>query len=346
MSITVINSHEEWLLLLFFLPAKQAQARVQAWRRLQRIGAVSLKNSAYALPHSPDTREDFEWIRNEIVAAGGQAMVLVARAPDPATSDDIIDAFRAARSLDYQALAAAASRLLKKTSARRGPRMGREFTQGLRRLRERFAETVRRDFFAAPERQKAEALLTLLDQRTGRRQIMTPANAPAATADYRRKVWLTRPRPGVDRMSSAWLIRRFIDPDAAFVFAEPVKTPHAIPFDTFKAEFGHHGTHCTFETFCDRFAIKDPSVLHIGRIVHDLDLKDTTYGEPETTTIGHLVEGLRRAHQDDDALLHSGIDMFEALYQSLAAAGSDAGPKPRRTAKRSTPPRSSRRRAK
>ena len=147
---------------------------------------------------------------------------------------------------------------------------------------------------------------------------MASANASAATAEYRRKVWLTRPRPGVDRMSSAWLIRRFIDPDASFVFADPATAPHAIPFDTFKAEFGHHGTQCTFETLCHRFAIKDRAVLHIGRIVHDLDLKDTTYGEAETTTIGHLVEGLRRAHQEDEGLLRSGIDMFEALYQSLA----------------------------
>jgi hypothetical protein len=348
MSVTATNvaGSGEWLLLLFFLPAKQAQARVQAWRRLQRIGAVSLKNSAYALPHSSETREDFEWIRNEIVAAGGQAMVLVARAPDRATSDEIVDVFRGARTTDYQALVTAASRMLKKESTRNRSSMGREFTQGLRRLRERFAETVRRDFFGAPYREKAEALLTLLDQRTGRRQIMTPANAPAAPTQYRGKAWLTRPRPGVDRMSSAWLIRRFIDPDAGFVFADPAKAPDAIPFDTFKAEFGHHGTHCTFETFCDRFAIKDPAVLHIGRIVHDLDLKDTTYGEPETRTIGSLVEGLRRAHQDDAVLLRSGIDMFEALYQSLSAPGSDAGSQARKLAKRGAPARPSRRRGK
>jgi len=143
----------------------------------------------------------------------------------------------------------------------------------------------------------------------------TPANA----ADYRRKVWLTRPRPGVDRMSSAWLIRRFIDPKARFVFGEPARNPHTIPFDTFDAAFGHHGTHCTFETLCERFAITDAAVRYIGRIVHDLDLKESTYGEAETATIGRLVEGLRRAQQEDDALLRSGIEMFEALYQSAAA---------------------------
>src|SRR5262245_65781553 len=150
---------------------------------------------------------------------------------------------------------------------------------------------------------------------------MAPSGTTAVSAaDYRDKVWVTRPQPGVDRMSSAWLIRRFVDSKARFVFGLPTATPRAIPFDTFEAEFGHHGNSCTFETFCDRFAITDPAVRHISRIVHDLDLKEAKYNETETTTIGRLVEGLRRAQHDDDATLPSGIDMFEALYQSLATA--------------------------
>jgi hypothetical protein len=320
MSVTSsVPAEREWLLLLFFLSAKQSQARVQAWRRLQRIGAVSLKNSAYALPHSPESREDVEWIKNEIVSSGGQAMVLVARAPDTATADDIIGAFRAARDKDYEVLTADATQLLKRTAKTDG-RPGRELTQGLRRLRERFEETVRRDFFGAQERERVEALLTTLDQRTGRTRTMaTSPRTLANAAHYRDKVWLTRPRPGVDRMSSAWLIRRFIDTGARFVFGDPQRTPNAIPFDTFEAEFGHHGTHCTFETLADRFGIDDPPVRYIARIVHDLDLKQTTHGEAETATIGRLVEGLRQAERDDDALLQAGIQMFEALYQSLAS---------------------------
>ena len=120
-------------------------------------------------------------------------------------------------------------------------------------------------------------------------------------------------------MSSAWLIRRFIDPKARFVFDDPKRAPEAIPFDTFEAEFGHHGTHCTFETLCERFGIRDPAVERIGRIVHDLDLKASTYGEPEGPTLGQLVEGLRQTHADDEALLQAGIDMFAALYQSMTS---------------------------
>jgi hypothetical protein len=330
MSVTPLPAPDRaWLLLLLFLPAKRAHTRVQAWRRLQRIGAVALKNSAYALPDSPESREDFEWIKGEIVADGGQATVLVARAPDQVTSDEIVGAFRAARGRDFQALAVVAAQMLKKMTARSRGTTRREITQGLRRLRERFEETVRRDFFGAPGREEVEALLATLGQRTGRTRTMTSKHTRANAADYRGKVWLTRPRPGVDRMSSAWLIRRYIDPDATFVFGDPAATPEAVPFDTFDADFGHHGTNCTFETFCEQFGIDDAAVRHIGRIVHDLDLKENTYGEAETATIGRLVEGLRRAHHDDAALLGSGIDMFEALYQSAAA------PEPRGSSKSS-----------
>jgi hypothetical protein len=308
----------EWLLLLHFLPTPQARARVQAWRRLQRVGAVSLKNSAYALPHSPESREDFEWIRSEVVAAGGQAIVLVARAPDQATLDDIASAFRAARAADFSAIAEEGRALLKRAAGRRPPAR-RGLTQRVRRLRERFDETVRLDFFNVEQRDDAAALLDQLDQRTGRRPPMPAATATTHLdrARYQGRTWITRPRPGVDRMSSGWLIRRFIDPKARFTFGDAKRGSEAIPFDTFEAEFGHHGTHCTFETLCERFQIRDAAVERIGRIVHDLDLKKATYGEPEGPTVGRLVEGLRRAHADDDALLRAGIEMFEALYQSM-----------------------------
>jgi hypothetical protein len=310
----------DWLLLLHFLPTSQAQARVQAWRRLQRVGAVSLKNSAYALPNSPESREDFEWIRNEVIAAGGQAMVLVAQAPDQATLDDLTNAFRTARASDFNAIAVEARALLKRASGRQSSGR-RALTQRVRRLRERYLETVRLDFLNVEQRDDAAALLDQLDQRTGRRPPMADAAATTRLepTHYHGRTWITRPRPGVDRMSSGWLIQRFIDPKAQFAFGDIKGHSKAIPFDTFEAEFGHHGTHCTFETLCERFGIGDASVQRIGRIVHDLDLKEATYSEPEGPTLGRLVEGLRRAHRDDDALLRAGMDMFEALYQSMTS---------------------------
>jgi hypothetical protein len=334
----------EWLCLLFLLPAKRARARVQAWRRLQRAGAVLLKNSAYVLPASPESREDFEWIKQEVVSSGGQAMVLVGRAPDAATEEDIVAAFRAARGRDFEALHAEAVTLVRRARQQPAGQAGRQLTQRLRRLRERFDERAAIDFLNAPGREDVAALLEQLDGLTGRRRTMTPSRAGVASAkDYRDRVWVTRPQPGVDRMSSAWLIRRFVDAKARFVFGPPAAAPQAIPFDTFEAEFGHHGSHCTFETLCDRFAITDPAVRHIGRIVHDLDLKESRYNESETATIGRLVEGLRRAQPEDSALLQSGVEMFEALYQSLAAV--ERPPSPSRQRARRSPVRRPRKRS-
>jgi hypothetical protein len=321
--MTVSSTDREWLLLLYLLPSKKSRARVQAWRRLQRVGAVSLKNSAYALPHSPEAREDFEWIRHELTEAGGQAIVLIARAPDQATLEEVTSAFRVARAADFTEIAVEARALLKRAGVRASAR--RALTQRIRRLRERYTDTVRLDFFNVDERDEAAARLDQLDPRTRRPAV--PAGTAMASLDrtrYQGRIWLTRPRPGIDRMSSAWLIKRFIDPKARFVFDDPKRAPRAIPFDTFEAEFGHHGTHCTFETFCDRFGIRDPAVQRVGRIVHDLDLKQSTYGEPEGPTLGRLVEGLRQTHADDEELLRAGIDMFEALYQSMTSESAQA----------------------
>lgn len=309
----------EWLMLLYYLPAKQAHARVQAWRRLHRLGAVALKNSAYVLPYSAEADEDFQWIKNEIVSTGGQAMILIARTLEQATRDEIVSTFRAARAQDFNTLAAAASRLLE-TGLKSAKGSTRRLPQAIRRLREQFEEASRIDFFGTPEREQVAELLTRIDARTRKATIMkSPSARIVKRSRFRGKVWVTRPRPGVDRMSSAWLIRRFIDPAATFVFTDPARTAEAIPFDTYEAEFGHHGTHCTFETLCERFSITDPGALWIGRIVHDLDLKEDKFDEAETPTVGRLVEGLRRAHHDDDALLGHGMATFEALYQAAGA---------------------------
>jgi len=291
---------------------------------------VPLKNSAYVLPDSAEAREDFEWIKNDVIGIGGQAMVLTAGAPDAATRDEIVRTFQSARAEAFAGLAREGSKLLERSSrsrhGRTKPSNRRELKQAARRFRERFEDAVRVDFFGAPGRDRVAELMARIEQ-GARKETTVKALAQTATInrkDYRGKTWLTRPRPGVDRMSSAWLIRRFIDPDASFVFGDPSSARAAIPrgailFDTFEADFGHHASHCTFETLCDRFGISDEGARWIGRMVHDLDLKEDTYREPEAAAVGRMVEGLRLMHHDDQALLGQGMATFEALYQSFRA---------------------------
>jgi hypothetical protein len=309
-----------WLVLVYQLPARKSPARVKAWRRLQRVGAVPLKNSVYVLPDSADAREDFEWIKGEILAIGGEAMILVADAPDDRSSAEITNSFRAARERDFGEIAKEAESLRRRWTARptRGTRR-RRLVQTLRRLRERFREIEKIDYFEASGRQRAACLLDEFDHSV-RETIMTPTTTLGGTLEakqYRGRVWMTRPRPGVDRMASAWLIRRFIDPDARFAFGDRVARKSAIGFDMFGVEFGHHGDACTFEVIAQRFRIDDPAVARIGHIVHALDLKEDASPAPETAAVGRIVDGLRELHHEDDRLLAEGMAMFEALYRSF-----------------------------
>lgn len=313
----------EWLLLVYQLPAKPSNIRVRTWRRLLQVGAVGLKNSAYVLPNTPQAKEDFEWIKAEIVALKGQANVFLADHLDAATQEEILSAFQAARRSDFQQIHHQAKKLL--GAIKGGPPatpLRRKLERVARALRERLNNILEIDFFHAPGRDEVVALLDELEALL----MKTPAEARAISKageklmpeKFRSRTWVTRPRPGVDRMSSAWLIRRFIDPEARFTFAEkPDGIPGGVPFDMFGVVLSHEGNSCTFETLLRRFSIGGNALVRIGQIVHNLDLKDDRFETPEATAVGRLIEGLRQIHTDDHKLLEHGIEMFEALYRSL-----------------------------
>jgi len=309
-----------WLMLVHQLPARPTNARVKTWRRLRDVGALALKNSVYLLPNTPQCREDMEWIRTEVEAMKGQAIVFAVEPVDRRAGDDeIVAAFGAARQADYTEIRRQAESLAAGHKGRR--RDGHE--RAARQLRESWTDVARKDFFGAPGRDQAAAAI----ERLGAKEEGSPVESVEPRlkpASYRGRLWVTRPRPGIDRMGSAWLIRRFVDPRAKFAFAaRPETAPRrAIPFDMFGAGFSHQGAFCSFENLARRFGISDPAVGRLARIVHDLDLKDARYHAAEAPVVGSMVDGLRRVycHDSDDAeLLDQGIRMFEALYRSYAA---------------------------
>ena len=325
--------HHRWLILVHQLPARPSNLRVRVWRRLQQIGAVVLRNSLYVLPSADETREDFNWVREEIVASGGQVSVLEASAVDGYTSAELVQQFRAARNDDYRALAAEVRSASKRfarasTRARRGP-LDREF----RRLRQRLSAITARDYFGAPGRGDAEQAIGGIEAM--RNGSVPDAHPPALKArDFKGTTWVTRPHPGIDRMASAWLVRRFIARDArfAFVAAGASPRPRQVPFDMPDVEFGHHGNHCTFETLVHRFRIDDVGVVTLSRVVHDLDLKESRYAMPECAAVSRIVDGLRATYSDDGELLEQGIVVIEALYRSFVAdAGSRKGSRKKRS---------------
>ena len=303
-----------WLMLVHVLPASPSNLRVRTWRRLQDLGAVALKQSVYVLPDSAAAREDFEWLKVEIEGSGGEASVFVADAVDAAADAELVEEFRRSRQAAYAELAAELQRSQKMSAKAKRPAGRRD---QFARHRQRLAAIEKIDFFGAAGRDRVLAWLSAADAAGG------AAPAPKkgeAGHEYANRAWVTRPLPGVDRMGSAWLIRRFIDPAARFAFcADAQSVPKgSVSFDMFGGEFTHRGQHCTFETLCAHFSITDPAALRLAEIVHDIDLKDGFFGAPEAPTLGAAIEGLQLACADDHALLEQGMGLFEALYRSFA----------------------------
>jgi hypothetical protein len=335
-----------WLLFVHQLPSTPSNLRVRTWRRMQQLGALPVKQAVYVLPDSPGAREDFEWLKTEIKGAGGDATVFAADNVDTWSDDALVEEFRRSRQEAYATLTGEVERVLERLGAARRRRGTR--APAVHRLlggfRQRLAAIENVDFFGSAGRDRVMTLLNQLDERAGTTRPTGVAfhSTGSVTPDaYQGRLWVTRPRPGVDRMASAWLIRRFIDPRAIFDFApdRDALSEQAIPFDMFGVEFSHQGEACTFETLCAVFGIQDPAVARVAAIVHDLDLKDARYGAPEGATVGSVIEGLQLAQSDDQELLAQGITLFDALYRSFEQSARAAAPRPvARPRTRSRPP--------
>jgi hypothetical protein len=341
---TVAPHRRRWLLFIHQLPSHPSNLRVTTWRRLQQIGAVPLKQAVYALPDTPDAREDFEWLKTEVKAAGGDASVFAADNVDAWSDDALVEEFRRARQDLYEELGRDVEQALKRAASARRPKGTR--APAVRRLldifRERLVAAEKIDFFGSAGRDRVLTLVRQLEDQiggTGRQPLPSEqGDHSGRKASFQGRVWITRPRPGVDRMASAWLIRLFIDRQARFGFATDREAvpDHGVPFDMFGVEFSHQGDGCTFETLCSVFGVAGPALSRIAAIVHDLDLKDGRFGAPECTTVGAMIEGLQLAYQNDDALLEQGMTLFDSLYRSFEQSSRATGPRvaarPRRPA--------------
>ena len=312
-----------WLVLIHQIPPNPSYLRVKVGRRLQGLGAVAVKNSVYVLPRSEQALEDFQWVRREIVAGGGDASVCEARFVDGLTDVSVEGLFNAAREPDYGKLAREA-RTLQASASRRGKRgsSNEKVAAALLRLRKRLAEVVEVDFFGASGRDTVEGLLAAVESAL---RPPKPETEPGATApgDVRGRAWVTRSGVHVDRIASALLIRRFIDPEARFRFVRGQEhgAPGELRFDMFEADFTHEGELCTFEVLLRRFALEDRALSRIGEIVHDIDLKDGKFSRPETAGLDHLIAGIAMRHKSDEERLRDGAAAFEALYEYFKRTG-------------------------
>ena len=321
------SSEGRWLLLIHQIPPKPNYFRVKIWRRLQRLGSVAVKNSVYVLPKTEQTQEDFQWLLREIVEGKGEASICEANFVDGLSNEQVEAQFQAARDLEYGQVAADGRKLAAMFPRRAIDAALRAELEGeVDKLRRRLAEIVAIDFFGAPRRDAAEGTVRDLETRlTGRKSPRGGKPGSYRREDLIGKTWVTRRGIHVDRMASAWLIRRFIDPDSRLKFVAPKgykPLPGELRFDMFEAEFTHEGDHCSFEVLLARVGLDDAALKPIAEIVHDIDLKDAKFGRPETVGIERLIAGIAMAHKEDEVRLARAAVVFDDLYEYFKRKGS------------------------
>ncbi len=306
-----------WLVLIVRLPPYPSSLRVKAWRRLRAVGAVALKNSVYLLPLTAESHEHLQWLAQEVQKDGGEATLLKVDQIENMKPADVIRLFQRARDTDYRRLADRYRALLReldpKLTGRRAPRRGED----ARRLARELARIREIDFFDAPGCREVERLRETVDRRL-RPPEPAVRTAPVRPEAFRRRRWVTRPRPHVDRLASAWLIKRFIDPDAEFLFAAPADfPPDAVAFDAPGAELSHQGEDCTFEALVQRFALRDRRLRDLAEIVHDMDLRDERFQREEARGLDLAIRGLLATFKDDHQVLAQGMILFDGLYATV-----------------------------
>ena len=332
MKNTANKSEQDWILLVHQLPPKPTNLRVRIWRKLQKLGAVAIKNSVYVLPASEQAYEDFQWLKQEIESAGGEAAVFRAGSVEGATDREIIAAFRKTRDEEYAAISASLDGL---TGAIREQFRGKHLSAGRLSLHETEIDKLHAELerVAANDFFDAAGKVAAFNAYERCQKIIRTAQGPATkaaqaktkggsldVAKYQGRRWVTRRNLHIDRLASAWLIRQFIDKRPRFYFVSQGETVEgAIPFDMFGAEFTHQGEDCTFETMLKRFGLSESKGLReIAEIVHDIDLKDDKFHRLEAAGLNAIIDGLSKVMRDDRKLVQQTSIVFDGLYALLS----------------------------
>ncbi len=320
---------EGWLLFFYRVPSKPVSSRMKVWRKLAGAGAVALKGSVYILPFSDEHYEFLQWLVSEIAGMKGEGAFTRIDHIDSVKDPEIIALFDRQRAADYKPVEKALDDLERKLgSIRQGGRARntRDLSEQFGRLLKEFDAVKRIDFFSSRDgeniggkikRVKAE-LAKLAGAETAQQK---PAViSPRAVDAYQDRQWVTRTRPYIDRMASAWLIRRFIDRKASFDFIDEREMDSvrkdAVIFDMRGGEFTHVGELCTFEVLVKSFGLKDKTVKKLAELVHDLDTKDDKYRSAEAKGVEDILTGIRRTAKDDPDALEKGMQVFEMLYMA------------------------------
>lgn len=307
-----------WLVFTYSLPsAERSSPRVTIWRKLNRLGAISPRGGVHILPARAESLESFQWLNKELQQHGGESLLMRVESFEGMTNAEVIALFQEKSDKEYQELEPLLAAL--EGAANKGLSTTERLSlhTDLQKLRKNQKEILKTDFFNSPAGARLvsrfarlERILTTSVSESSEIQIIS-------TADFQNKIWVTRPRPHVDRLGSIWLIRRFVDPLAEIRYAKEALEGE-IGFDMkHGGTFGHVGQYCTFETILASFELKDDALWKLGEMVHEIDFRDGLYIHPEVAGIDLLLKGWLLGEATDKELEVRGLDLFEGLYQAL-----------------------------
>ncbi|MBI5847283.1 MAG: chromate resistance protein [Nitrospirae bacterium] len=318
-----------WLLFFYSVPSRPVSSRMRIWRKLARIGAAQLKGAVYILPFNEERYELLQWLVTEIAGMKGEAAVVSIEKIDTMKDTEIVAIFDQQQAGEYKVLQKSFDDLGQKLSSiRKGakPQNVKALSDQFEKLQKEFDDMQKIDFFSSREGaalgEKIKRIHAELKSVSG---FATQRARPAAVtlrtpAEYHGKIWITRKKPFIDRMASAWLIKRFIDRDAAFDFIDEkgMETidKRSISFDIRGGEFTHSEDMCTFEVLMKSFGLRDKTLKKMAEIIHDLDMKDDKFNAIEAKGIENILEGIRRTADNDQDALEKGMTVFEMLYAS------------------------------
>ncbi len=316
-----------WLLFFSTLPSHPVSKRMKVWRKLTQEGALHFKRAVYLLPHSEQREEALTALVSDVHAMGGEAAFVKTLRIETMDNDDIAALFNAERGRAYEHAGKQLHAIEQKiASVRKGGKAPspEQLLTEFRKIEKMHNDIAAIDFFNSEQGSAYEVRMRALAEKL---EETSHGKAPATSAeielknlaDYRNRLWVTRTRPFVDRMASAWLIRRFIDPNARFAFLRDEKKPPmpgSVLFDMSGGEFTHHGELCTFEVLLKAFCLKQRPLKKIAEIVHEIDIKDGRYSVPEAPGVEELLIGIRKTAKNDAETLDRGIAIFEMLYAS------------------------------
>lgn len=328
MSYTKNYRKHGWLVFFSSIPSRPVNSRVKIWRRLSRAGAVQLKGSVYVLPFTEEHVELLQRLVSEIAAMKGDAAFVRAQQIDTMPDAQIVELFNRRAASDYQKvvkLLDAVERKLNVAVQGTGGASARGLTNQIAKIRRNFEEAQRTDFFHCESGKDLQQRITRAQNTL--RSIAKPGKpgamavaviTPRSLADFAGRTWATSEKPFVDRMATAWLVRKFVDPGTRFAILEEGQAGRPsvdmVLFDVRDGDFTHVGDLCTFEVVMRAFALKDPALTKMAGIVHDLDLKDDRYQDPAAAGVEELLGGIRKAAHDDLDALERGMAVFETLY--------------------------------